>query len=84
MTNKLKSLRAFLRDVITWEWVLFTFALTALLPGIAFTSYMTGHRDGVRQENQRQVRTYNDGWQDGQQDLIDRMWNMHYHGDASK
>lgn len=43
-------------------------------------AFQAGERHGIRYEEQKQVADYNDGWQDGQQDLIDRAWNMHYAG----
>lgn len=62
------------------KWVGIGLLLFVASFGIARGSYEAGHGDGVRQEENRQVTNYNDGWQAGQQDLIDRAWNMHYAG----
>lgn len=62
------------------KWVGIGLLLFGAAFGIARGSYDQGRSDGVTYERNRQVATYGDGWQDGQQDLINRAWNMHYHG----
>lgn len=70
-----------LRRIVKWV------GIGALLFTVSFTAslqiYLKGHRDGVSVEHNVQVANYNDGWTDGQQDLIDRAWNMHYSGKAN-
>ena len=49
-----------------------------------FASYSAGMSEGRHREGQQQVADYNDGWTDGQRDLLDQQWNAHFAGKACK
>ena len=55
--------------------VVFLFFVSGLGVGISF---------GVHHERGAQVATYNDGWTDGQQDLLQRQWDAHCPGKECK
>lgn len=56
--------------------------IAALIVGfiLGIGGTLAGYATGIHNESKAQVATYNDGWTDGRNDLIQQQWNAHYSG----